>query len=226
VLASRPDVVITDYRMPDGNGMELCQLIKSNPETDSTPVIMLTGEGDETLQLHSLNIQVDHYLEKPVNVTMLRSAINQVLRVRENLRTKVKRTEMGNDMPKPVLENPEEKLYGKIIDSIKRHLDDSNYSVQQLSEEVGISRVHLNRKMKERYGVSPNTFIKSFRLKQAAYLFVNNNANVSEVAYLVGFSSHSYFTTSFHDYFGMSPKEFIAYYSEEQNSEALQKLLE
>lgn len=226
VLSTRPDVVVTDYRMPDGNGMELCQLIKSNPETDSTPVIMLTGEGDETLQLHSLNIQVDHYLEKPVNMTLLRSAINQVLRVRENLRTKVRRTEMGNDIPKPVLENADDKLHNKIIESIKRHLDDSNFSVQQLSEEAGISRVHLNRKMKERYGVSPNTFIKSFRLKQAAYLLVNNNANISEVAYLVGFSSHSYFTTSFHDYFGMSPKEFIAHYSEEENSEALQKLLE
>ena len=111
-------------------------------------------------------------------------------------------------------------------ETIKKHIDDSEFSVQQLSDEVGISRVHLNRKMKEHYGVSPNIFIKSFRLKQAAYLLVNNSVNISEVAYRVGFSSHSYFTTSFHDYFGMSPKEFVAYYSDKENSEALQKLLE
>ena len=226
VLAQRPDVVVTDYRMADGNGVELCQRIKSNPETDNTPVIMLTGEGDETLRLHSLNIQVDHYLEKPVNLMMLRSAISQVLRVRETLRNKVRRTEMGNEMPKPVMENADDKLFNRVNETIKKHLDNSEFSVQQLSEEVGISRVHLNRKMKERYGVSPNVFIKSFRLKQAAYLLVKNSVNVSEVAYTVGFSSHSYFTTSFHDYFGMSPKEFIAFYSEEENSEALQKLLE
>lgn len=226
VLALRPEVVVTDYRMPDGNGMELCQRIKNNPETDSTPVIMLTGEGDEMLQLHSLNIQVDHYLEKPVNIMLLRSAISQVLRVRENMLGKVRRTEMGRETTKPTLENAEEKFWSRVNECIRKHLDDSEFSVQQLSDEVGISRVHLNRKMKEHYGMSPNVFIKSFRLKQAAYLLVNNNTNVSEVAYTVGFSSHSYFTTSFHDYFGMSPKEFVAYYSEEGHGEALQKLLE
>ena len=124
------------------------------------------------------------------------------------------------------MENADDKLFNRVNETIKKHLDNSDFSVQQLSDEVGISRVHLNRKMKERYGVSPNVFIKSFRLKLAAYLLVKNNVNVSEVAYTVGFSSHSYFTTSFHDYFGMSPKEFVAYYSEEKNSEALQKLLE
>lgn len=226
VLTQRPDVVVTDHRMPDGNGMELCQRIKDNPETDNTAVIMLTGEGDEMLQLHSLHVQVDHYLEKPVNIMMLRSAIQQVLSVRENLRSKANRTEASNEMPEIVMENAEEKLFNRVNEVIKNHLDNSEFSVQQLSDEVGISRVHLNRKMKERYGVSPNIFIKSFRLKQAAHLLANNSVNVSEVAYKVGFSSHSYFTTSFHDYFGMSPKEFVAYYSQEEHSDALQKLLE
>ena len=226
VLSQRPSAVVTDYRMPNGNGMELCQRIKGNPDTDNIPVIMLTGEGDETLQLHSLNVQVDHYLEKPVNIVMLRSALQQVLRVRENMRNKARRAEVVDEMPKPVMENADDKLFSRVNDIIKKHLDDSEFSVQQLSEEVGISRVHLNRKMKEHYGISPNVFIKSFRLKQAAYLLAYNRVNISEVAYKVGFSSHSYFTTSFHEYFGMSPKEFVAFYSAEENAEALQKLLE
>ena len=226
VLTQRPDVVVTDHHMPDGDGMELCQRIKENPETDNTAVIMLTGEGDEMLQLHSLNVQVDHYLEKPVNIMMLRSAIQQALSVRENLRSRANRAEANSDMPDIVMENAEEKLFNRVNEVIKAHLDNSEFSVQQLSDEVGISRVHLNRKMKERYGVSPNIFIKSFRLKQAANLLANNSVNVSEVAYKVGFSSHSYFTTSFHEYFGMSPKEFVAYYSQEEHHEALQKLLE
>jgi len=226
VKAQRPDVVITDYNMPDGTGLELVQNIKSNPETDSTPVIMVTGEGDDMLKLHSLNLQVDHYLEKPVNFMLLRSAISQVLRVRENMRNKVHRKVTSDEMPKVVIENAEEKLFARINEAIKKHLDNSEYSVQQLAEDVGISRVHLNRKMKERYGVSPNVFIKSTRLKQAASLLINNKVNVSEVAYSVGFSSHSYFTTAFHEYFGMSPKEFIVFYSEEENKEALRKLLE
>ena len=226
VLAERPDVVVTDYRMPNGNGIELCQLIKSNPETENTPVIMLTGEGDEALQLHSLNIQVDHYLEKPVNMMLLRSAISHVLRVRENLRKKVRRTEMGSELPQPEMENTEEKFWIRVNEVIKKHLDDCDFTVTQLSEEVAISRVHLNRKMKEHYGVSPNIFIRSFRLKQAAKLLLSQDVNVSEVAYTVGFASHSYFSTAFHEYFGMSPKEFITYYSEEGRSDALQKVLE
>ncbi|MBR1668227.1 MAG: response regulator [Bacteroidaceae bacterium] len=226
VLTQRPDVVVTDYHMPDGNGMELCQHIKDNPETNNTPVIMLTGEGDEMLQLRSLNLQVDHYLEKPVNMMLLRSAIKQVLIVRENLRSKVNRSEMGSEMSNMTIESAEEKMFTRVNEVIKSHLDNSEFSVQQLSEEVGISRVHLNRKMKERYGVSPNIFIKSFRLKQAAYLLAYHKVNVSEVAYKVGFSSHSYFTTSFHEYFGMSPKEFVVYYSAEENQEALKKLLD
>ena len=225
VKQHRPDVVVTDYHMPDGNGVDLCQQIKSNQETAPTPIIMLTGEGDETLQLHSLNLQVDHYLEKPVNLPLLRSAIQQVLHVRHTLRTRLNRTETSSVLTMPTVENADEKLFSRINETIKKHLDQSEFSVQQLSDEVGISRVHLNRKMKERYGISPNLFIKSFRLKQAAYLLVHHKVNVSEVAYAVGFSTHSYFTTSFHDYFGLSPKEFIAFYSQEENQEALEKLL-
>ncbi len=212
--------------MPDGNGIDLCQWVKSNPETDNIPGIMLTGEGDEMLKLRSLNLQVDHYLEKPVNFMMLRSAIGQALQVRATMRNKANRDGVKAELPKVTIENAEDKLFTRINDAIKRHLDNSDYSVQQLAEEVGISRVHLNRKMKERYGVSPNVFIKSTRLKQAASLLVNNNVNVSEVAYRVGFSSHSYFTTAFHDYFGMSPKEFVIFYSDENNQDALKKLLE
>ena len=226
VLAHRPDVVITDYNMPDGNGMGLCQQIKSNPETNNIPVILLTGEGDEVLRLQSLNMQVDHYLEKPINIVVLRSAISQVLHVRETLRNKVNRAETANDLPTPKLENPQEKFFQRVNEVIKNHLDESDFTVQQLCEEVAISRVHLNRKMKKRYGVSPNIFIRSFRLKQAAYLLAYNKANISEVAYAVGFSSHSYFTTSFREHFGMSPKEFAIFYSQEENKEALQKLLE
>ena len=219
-------LIITDAMMPRMNGFELIRQLRKNEETRHLPIIMLTGEGDEMLQLRSLHLQVDHYLEKPVNMMMLRSAISQVLNVREKLRIKANRTELGNEMPKPEMENAEEKLFARLNDVLKKHLDNSEFSVQQLSEEVGISRVHLNRKVKERYGVSPNIFIKSYRLKQAAYLLIHNHVNISEVAYRVGFSSHSYFTTSFHDYFGMSPKEFITFYSDPENQETLKKLLE
>ncbi len=226
ILTQRPDAVVTDIRMPDGDGIELCKRIKSNPETNNLPIIMLTSENSDRAQINSLNLDVDHFLTKPFNLLMLKSAIAQGIRVRERIIGRVRRTEVGYDYASAKIDSADDKLFNRINESLKKHLDDSSFGVNELANDAGISRVHLNRKMKERYGISPNTFIRSYRLKQAAYLLVNNNVNVSEVAYRVGFSSHSHFSNTFHEYFGMTPKEFIAYYSENLNDEALQKLFE
>ena len=83
-----------------------------------------------------------------------------------------------------------------------------------------------NRKLKELMNISPSNLIRSIRLKQAAYLLINNNVNISEVAYKVGFSTHSYFSNSFHDYFGMTPKEFVARYMNCKDEETLKKIFE
>ena len=226
VLANRPDAVVTDLMMPDGDGYELAVNIKNNPETELIPVIMLTAENSEEVKFKSMDIHVDYFIEKPFNMEMLKRAISQTLHTRDTMLNKMRRMDVGNKYEDVTMESADDKLFKKINESMKKHLDDSEYSVVTLADEVGLSRVHLNRKMKERYGVSPSVYIKTFRLKQAAYLLVNNKVNVSEVAYTVGFSSHSYFSNSFHEFFGMSPKEFVAYYSEEINEEALKKLLE
>lgn len=226
VLALRPDVVVTDLIMPDGDGYTLCRQIKQNPETGHIPIIMLTAENNEQSHLLSMSAEVDHFLSKPFNIELLRGALRQVLRVRENLINKMHRTDVNADYQDVEIESYEDKFFTKINEIIKRNLDDSNFTVEALAREVGISRVHLNRKLKEHYGLSPNAFIRSVRLKQAAYLLVNNKVNISEVAYKVGFASHSYFSNNFHEYFGMTPTEFVAYYSNGINDEQLKKLLE
>lgn len=227
VLTTRPDVVVTDVRMPDGDGMELCQRIKSNPETDNTPIIMLTSESDDEVQLKSLSLRVDHFMSKPFNLLMLQGAISQALHVRENMLQRTVRKDVASgDYTRVTLTSADSKLFERINKSIQDHLDDSEYGVEEMATEVGISRVHLNRKMKEHYGVSPNTFIKTYRLKQAAYLLVHTSSvNISEVAYTVGFSTAAYFSTSFRAHFGMTPKEFVAQYSDKLDDETLQKLL-
>lgn len=227
VLTTRPDVIVTDIRMPDGDGLELCQRIKSNPETDNIPIIMLTSENGDAVKIRSLKLQVDHFLNKPFNLLMLRGAISQAIHVRENLLKRMTRKDVGmGDYTSVTITSADSKLFTRINESISKHLDDSEFGVEQMAEEIGISRVHLNRKMKERYGVSPNNFIKAYRLKQAAYLLVNNNVNISEVAYSVGFSTAAYFSSSFRSYFGMTPKDFVAQYSDNLDDETLKKLLE
>jgi signal transduction histidine kinase/ligand-binding sensor domain-containing protein/AraC-like DNA-binding protein/CheY-like chemotaxis protein len=226
ILSVHPDVVVTDYRMPDGNGLELCNRIKSNPETDAIPVIILTSENTETIQMQSMQLQADRFLTKPFNILLLKGAIGQALRVREKIKNKINRTEMGYNYEAVAMDSADDKLVKRVIDYIKDHLEDSEMSVEELSREVGFSRVHLNRKLKDILGMSPSNLIKSIRLKQAAYLLVNNNVNISEVAYKVGFSSHSYFSYNFHDFFGMSPKEFVIFYTENPDEESIRKLLE
>lgn len=102
----------------------------------------------------------------------------------------------------------------------------TEFSVEELSHEVGMSHVHLNRKLKETMNISPSNLIKSMRLKQAAFLLINHKVNISEVAYRVGFSTHSYFSNSFHDYFGMTPKEFVAKYMDCKDEETLKKFFD
>ncbi len=226
ILQSRPDLIITDMNMPDGNGIELCRRVKSNPEFDHTPIIMLTGEGSDAIQLESLALHVDHYIQKPFNLTILQGIIKQVLDIRENLKRHIQRKELSNDYQSVELPSAEDQLFERINAAVQKHLDNDEFGVQELANEVGISRVHLNRKMKEKYGLSPNVFIKTYRLKQAAYLLLHKRVNVSEVAYRVGFSTHSYFSSSFRDFFGMTPKAFIDFYSDPENAKALDKILE
>ena len=133
---------------------------------------------------------------------------------------------MGYNYDTAIVDAPNEKLEKKVVDYIKDNLENPELNVSDLSAEVGISRVHLNRKLKDILGMTPSALIRSIRLKQAAYLLVNNIVNISEVAYRVGYSSHSYFTYNFNDYFGMSPKEFIIFYTEQQDDENIRKLLE
>ena len=226
ILQNRSDIVITDMMMPDGNGIELCQYLKGNPEFEHIPIIMLTGEGDEQIELKSLELYVDRYMQKPFNIAILRGVLVQVLKVRDTLKKYFQRSGISNEFQNVEMDSAETRLFSRINETLLAHLDDSEFGVQELANEVGISRVHLNRKMKDKYGYSPNVFIRAYRLKQAAYLLAHNKVNVSEVAYRVGFSTHSYFSSSFREYFGMSPKDFVLTYSDKLDDPALKKLLE
>ena len=226
LLSNMVDVVVTDLRMPDGDGYEFCKRIKGNPDTDHIPVIVLTSEANESSEELAMSCQADRFLEKPVNLSLLRGAIGQALRIRENIMNKINRTDMSYDYDHMKVDSLDKKLIKKVTDVIRDNIENSDFSVEELSREVGISRVHLNRRLKEIIGMSPSSLIKVVRLKQAAYLLVNNKITISEVAYKVGFSSNSYFTNNFKSYFGMTPKEFICHYMENPDNETYKKMFE
>ena len=218
-----PDIVVTDLRMEGMDGIELCEKIKHNPVTNHIPVILLTSSADEATQQRSVDSGADRFLSKPLSIDLLKGTIANILAVRETLRTKYTGS-MNYDYSEAKVASPAGDLTERVAEVIKRNLDNPDFGVDDLSREVGMSRVHLNRKLKETAGISPSSLIKSTRMKQAAYLLVHDKVNISEVAYRVGFSTPSYFSSSFREYFGMTPKEFVAKYIRSDDPDALDKL--
>ena len=217
-----PDVVVTDLRMEGMDGIELCEKIKRNPGTNHIPVIILTSSADESTQQRSVDSGADRFLSKPLSIDLLKGSIANILAAQETLRTKYTGG-MNYDYSDVKVAAPGD-LTERVAEIIKKNLDNPDFGVDDLSREVGMSRVHLNRKLKETAGISPSSLIKSTRMKQAAYLLVHDKVNISEVAYRVGFSTPSYFSSSFREYFGMTPKEFVAKYIRSDDPEALDKL--
>jgi signal transduction histidine kinase/ligand-binding sensor domain-containing protein/DNA-binding response OmpR family regulator len=220
-----PDAVITDLIMPDVDGISLCKKIRQNPETNHLPVIILTSQTDEESEQQCIEVGADHYLTKPINLELLKSTISQAIQTRDTIRNKY-RSNIKSDYNEIKMSSPDSRLITKVIETIRKNIENSNFGVDDLSLEVGFSRVHLNRKLQENLNISPSNLIKSIRMKQAAYLLINNKLNVSDVAFKLGFSSHSYFSNNFKEYFGMTPTEFVLRYTDSEEKENLNKLFD
>ena len=226
VVSTLPDAVVTDIITAGSmDGTDLCEKIKRNPSTNLIPVLILTSQWDDATIRRCTESGADRYLVKPVPFDLLRSTVQQVISTRDAIRNKYT-TDLSYDYGEITMPSAEDQFLPRTIEVIKANLGNPVFGVEELSREIGMSRVHLNRKLKDIISVSPGTLIKSIRLKQAAYLLVNNKVNISEVAFKVGFSTHSYFSSTFKDYFGLSPKEFVVKYSDPAKKEELDRLLE
>ncbi len=218
IFENVPDAIITDLIMPQIGGIELCKKVKSNVKTSCVPVIVLTSLTDEESMAMCMNSGADRFLTKPVSLEVLKGSITQAISTREIIKNRLQ-MDAECKYEETTLDSYNDKLVLRVVDAIKKNIENSEYTVYELSRDIGLSRVHLNRKLKECMNISPVNLIKSIRLKQAAYLLAKHEVNISEVAYKVGFKSHSYFTNSFHEYFKMTPKEFMSAYSDSSDEE-------
>lgn len=225
ILQTRPDLIVTDLKMPNGDGFKLCKMISENAETDNIPVIVLSSEPQESPEVMNADLNIDYYIQKPFNILILRNLIDRALTMRENIMQKIKRSEVGFDINIDQ-KNSKDGIFDLVNESIRKNISNEGYGVSAICEDIGVSRIHLNRRIKERYGMTTATYIKTYRVKLAAYMLINNKTSISECAYASGFTSPSYFTRCFCDTFGMTPKDFIANYAENPNDETLKKLLE
>ena len=211
ILKQQPDLIISDVVMPEMDGISLLKTIRNNPNVSHIPFILLTSKAEYKDRIEGLSKGADAYLGKPFVVEELRVHIKNLIETRLLLKGKFSgvRDQVGKI---EIAENKsgDERLMERVMNVMNKFLDDSEFNVEMLAREVGLSRVQLHRKMKDITGVSTSVFIRNLRMKKAAALLQEGKLNISEIADAVGFDSQANFATVFKKFYGVSPSEYAA----------------
>lgn len=203
-----PDCVITDIMMPEMDGTEMCRKIKANAATCDIPVIVLTAKTSIEQRVEGLSVGADSYIPKPFNIEHLRTRISKLIELRRAMRDKYSgKLDVKEEHVK--VKSADEKLLEKVEVFVQKELANPDLSVELIASEIGVSRSHLHRKLKQLTNQNPSDYIKNTRLRHAAYLLTNKNIAVSEAGYATGFSSLSHFSNSFKEFYGMSPTKYV-----------------
>lgn len=201
-----PDVVVCDVMMSGMDGLECCKYLKSDSLTCHIPVILLTAKTLDEHRAEGYAYGADAYLTKPFNGNVLKARIKNLITNR-----KLMKIVFGNDAQQEPMEavaqSAESQFVEKFRTIIQGNLGNSDLNVETISHEMGISRAQLYRKIKSITGISPNDIIREARMKRADRLLETTDKSVSEIAYEVGFSSPSYFTKCYREFFGRTPNK-------------------
>ena len=210
ILKNKPDLVISDVMMPEMDGTTLCTKLKANINTNDLPIILLTAKSREEDQLEGLQTGADAYILKPFNMDILRRTIINLLTMRRTLKNKFTGKERQEEkVEQRTIQTPDDALMQRVMEVINENIGDSDLSVDMIAQKVGISRVHLHRKMKELTNQTPHSFIRNIRLQQAAKLLKDGKQSITDVMYICGFSNSASFSTMFKNLYGCSPREYM-----------------
>lgn len=201
-----PDVVVCDVMMPVMDGIACCKRLKSELQTSHIPVLMLTAYAMDEQRIQGYDSGADAYLTKPFNAKLLMTRIRNLIDNRKRLKSLAEDVTGGG---KQSLGEVDKGFVEKLKTLIDEKMGDSELSVEDLGAELGLGRVQLYRKTKSLTGYAPNELLRIARLRKAASLLASSEKTVAEITYEVGFSSPSYFTKCYKDYFGESPSEFL-----------------
>lgn len=206
-VKQNPDLIISDIMMPNVDGIELCHRIKTNLQTSHIPVILLTARASDESKAMGYEAGADSYISKPFSVDVL------LTRVRKLIEQQKKRQETFH---KEIVVTPsnititslDEQLVQKALECVERNMDNTEYSVEELSVDLATTRATLYRKLQGITGQTPKDFIRSIRLKRAAQLLRDTDLSISEIADHVGFSTPRYFAKIFRETFGTIPSQY------------------
>lgn len=204
-----PDLIVTDVMMPEMNGMELCRKVKSDARTSHIPVILLTARTAADQKLEGYDAGADDYVTKPFNFEILLSRIKNLISLRASLHKSFNR-KIDVKASEIQIASLDETLIKNAVKLVEDKLGDPDFSVEDLSRELGMSRVHLYKKLLALTGKSPLEFIRTLRLQRAAQLLDKSQLTVAEIAYKVGFNNPKYFAKYFKEEFKMLPSNYAA----------------
>ncbi len=202
-----PDLVIADVMMPGMDGIALCRAIKQDDRLAHVPVILLTARADEESRLEGLTTGADDYLTKPFSMEELLVRVENLIELRRTLRQRFS----GELVIRPTgvsVPSEEAAFLEQVRTVVEQRLGDSGFVIDQLADEMGLSRRHFHRRIKELTGLTPGGYIRMMRLERAAQLLEQRAGNVSEIAYRVGFQDPDYFSRLFKQAYGVSPSGF------------------
>ncbi|HYH56912.1 MAG TPA: response regulator, partial [Anseongella sp.] len=210
-----PDIIVSDIMMPDMNGMELCRKIKTDRRTSHIPVILLTALAAEEQQLEGLETGADDYITKPFSLDLLLLRIKNLIAQRELVRQSFQK--YMEIRPSEASITPlDESLIKKATALVEENMANPDFSVEELSRKLNMSRVALYKKLLSLTGKTPIEFIRILRLKRAAQLLDKSQLTISEIAYQVGFNNPKYFTQYFKREFKIPPSRYLAEKSKEK----------
>ena len=215
LLSDDFDLVVSDVVMPEMDGITLLRNIKGNANISHVPVIMLTSKSEISDRLEGIKLGADAYLAKPFSLEELHLTIDNLIDNVRRLKGKFSGALKQDDKVEKVeVKGYDEELMERIMKVVNENLSDSDFNVEKMCDEVGVSRTQLHRKLKEMTGVPTSEFLRNIRLNEAARLIRERKINITQVSYMVGFANNSHFSTAFKKYFGMSPTEYAAKYTE------------
>ncbi|MEQ8241409.1 MAG: two-component regulator propeller domain-containing protein [Cyclobacteriaceae bacterium] len=210
-LKTGPDMIICDIMMPEMTGIEMCREVKKDSRISHIPVILLTARTAITFKFEGFETGADEYITKPFSASYLLLRVKNLLNQREVLRNHFK-TEKILEPTDLSITSTDEKLLKKAINYINDNISKTNITVNELSYELGLSRVHFYRKMKALTNMTAIEFIRSVRLKQACRLLEQGKFNIKEVKNLVGFDNADYFRKCFKEAYNLTPSEYAEQY--------------
>jgi YesN/AraC family two-component response regulator len=199
-----PDIIVSDVMMPVMDGLQFCQQLKEDSITSHIPVILLTARSTESQQVEGYEHGADAYITKPFNAQLLIARIYNLLKSRQQLRHLAD----GKKEETPMQLSTQDKLFADTLKKVfQQHLSNPNLKMDELGDELGMSRVQLYRKVKALTGTSPVELLREMRLQRGRTLINTTTKSIAEIAYEVGFHTPSYFSNCFKKQYGIYPTE-------------------